>query len=85
MNTVIYIQTKDIQKAANLICKFLEMNQDVKYYIQIVPEDAMMLSISAIDEWAMKSIKIWQEEGHDVVIQTGKPTPPPCPPGQNCQ
>lgn len=84
MNTVMYIQTKDIGKAAAFICKVLEMNQDVKYYVQIVPEDAMMLSISVIDDWAMKAIKIWQDQGHQIVIQSGKPTPPPCPPG-GCQ
>lgn len=87
MNTVMYIQLKanDLNKASSFICQILGMNQNIKYYIQIVPEDALMLSISSIDEWAMKSIKIWKDLGYDVVIQTGKPTPPPCPPGVNCQ
>jgi len=86
MNPVIYILTKKEEKAASFICKMTEMSVPVdKYYVTIADNDAMLLSISSIDDWAMKAIKIWQDQGHDVVIQSGKPTPPPCPPGQNCQ
>jgi|GEM_PF-4489578 len=78
---VTYIQVKasDVNKAMPII--EAAWDHGSRPYIQIVPDKAIMLQVSTIDEWMMQSIEIWLQKGFQVSINTGKPPGGGCPPG----
>jgi len=82
---VVYIQVFE-NKAKELIPAITEkmVAINVRPYFQIVPCNGVMLSASSIDQWVTEFIELMLKKNIMVSVQSGKPTPPPCPPG-GCQ
>jgi len=83
---VVYIQVFE-NKAKELIPVLTKelTEANIRPYFQIVPCNGVMISASSIENWLTKFVEIMIKEGVMVSIQTGKPTPPNCPPGVvNC-
>lgn len=72
-----YIQVK--AKDAAVAAKIAAEIKDKKVYIQICPDDALMVQASLVDKDLMDAIDIWRLKGYNPCLQTGKPGG--CPPG----
>lgn len=86
IETVTYIQVFE-NKAKELIPAITKELHAIgaRAYFQIVPCNGVMVSASSIDEWLTEFTELMLKKNIMVSIQSGKPTPPPCPPGGGCQ
>jgi len=71
----IHVKKKDAEKAAQIAAGMT----DKKVYIQICPDESLMIQASLIDKDLMDAVDIWRQKGYDPQLQTGKPGG--CPPG----
>jgi hypothetical protein len=82
MKEVVYIQVFE-NKAKELIPVLTKelTESGIRPYFQIVPCNGVMVSASSIDQWLTEFVELMMKKNIMVSIQSGKPTPPPCPPG----
>jgi len=80
--TVVYLQVFE-NKAKELIPTLTKELHAIgaRAYFQIVPCNGVMVSASSIDQWLTEFTELMLKKNIMVSIQSGKPTPPPCPPG----
>lgn len=79
---VIYVQCKDKNFKEVFEEVYKGEDYDKKIYIQVCPNDSLMVQASLVDKDLMDAIDIWRGKGYDPQLSTGKPGG--CPPG-GCQ
>lgn len=79
---VIYIQCKE-KDFKEVFKKVYEgEDYDKKVYLQVCPNESLMVQASLVDKDLMDAINIWRSKGYDPQLTTGKPGG--CPPN-GCQ
>lgn len=78
---VIYIQVKE-KDFCDIYQMAIKETFEKKVYIQVCPNESLMVQASLIDKDTMDAIDIWRGKGYDPQLSTGKPGG--CPPG-GCQ